>query len=354
MDVTPATTEPLPIASADGDVVDGGPVSPRRRSRFWLRIVIAIVVLAALGVAGRRYYGELSLIKSASPGVIAAIAALYVVGRWPPAILMRAALAALGHRIGRAETFFVLMAQYYVNTLIPRAGIGAVAGYFKFRRGVPVADLGAAQLLPLTLVQYACVGVAALACQAGLAAAGVAKFEPILAAVFTALAVVSFVPLLVPLPAPGLSPDKNKNGGFIGRFLGRLSDACRRLGKNWRLLGWAFVGQAVVLLVRAARVQLSFYAIGHPVNYWTAFVASAAADVMFLVSITPGALGFREGGIVYAARVMGTTGDVALAAAVLDRIVVTGCNLVLGQIGIWRYLGRSTAGVVVGAAGSSR
>ena len=37
------------------------------------------------------------------------------------------------------------MVQYYVNMLIPRAGIGALAGYFRLRRGIPVADLGAAQ-----------------------------------------------------------------------------------------------------------------------------------------------------------------------------------------------------------------
>jgi uncharacterized protein (TIRG00374 family) len=106
----------------------------------------------------------------------------------------------------------------------------------------------------------------------------------------------------------------------------------------------------VVLLLRAARVQLSFKAVGVNVGFWPAFVASAVGDLMFLVSVTPGALGFREGGMVYAARVLGTTGDVALAAAVLDRIVLTGCNLVLGQIGVWRYIGRSPGAVVGGVA----
>jgi uncharacterized protein (TIRG00374 family) len=162
-------------------------------------------------------------------------------------------------------------------------------------------------------------------------------------------------------PLPSLAAAEGAHAPhFLVRFLGRLSDACNRLGRDRRLIARSFAAHAVVLLLRAARVQLSFYAVGAKVGFWQAFVASAAADVMFLVSITPGALGFRETGIVYAARVLGTPGDVALAAAVLDRIVLTGCNLVLGQIGMWRYLGRSTPGAVAvvgaddGTAGSSR
>ena len=265
---------------------------------------------------------------------------------------MRRALVALGHHVGRAETFFVLMVQYYVNMLIPRAGIGALAGYFRLRRGIPVADLGAAQLVLLTLAQFACLGVAALACQGLLAATGAARFDPVLAGVFAGVAVISLVPLFVSLPQSIVGQSEDVLGQFVGRFFSRLSDASRLLGRDRRLVARAFAAHFVVLLLRALRVQLSFYAVGQPVSYGGAFVASAAADVMFLVSITPGALGFREGGMVYAARMMGTTGDVALAAAVLDRIVVSGCNLVIGQIGIWRYLGGRSSPAVPDASGA--
>lgn len=358
----PAPAPDPPVAKVVGlpPVVDYGVVR-RSRARLWGRIALAAVVLAVLVVAGRRYYGELHRLRSANPWVIAAIALLYVAARIPPADLMRAALRSLGHRVGRVETFFVLMVQYYVNMLVPRAGIGAPAGYMKLRHGVPISDLGAAQLLPLTLVQFACLGVAALACQAALAAAGAAGWDPLLAAVFAAVAVLSVIPILVPLPGsneaptPEIAGDGNgegkdngngnvrRAGGMIRRFLARLSYACRRLGRDRVLLARAAAAHGVVLLLRTARVQLSFEAVGHPVGFWQAFVASAAADVMFLVSVTPGALGFREGGMIYAARVLDTTGDAALAAALLDRLVVTGCNVVLGQVGIWRYVGRATA-----------
>jgi uncharacterized protein (TIRG00374 family) len=290
--------------------------------------------------AGRRYFGELDRLRSANPWLVAAMAGLYVIARLPPAALLRRALRALGHHIDRAEAFFVLMVQYYINMLIPRAGIGALAGYFKLRRGVPVADVGAAQVVLLTLAQFACLGVTALACQGFLKLSNATPIDPVLAAVFAAVAIVSVVPLFVHLPESMVAQSEAMLGRFVGRFFARLATASRMLGRDRSLLLRAFAAHLIVLVVRTARVQLSFYAVGQRVSFGAAFVVSAAADVMFLVSVTPGALGFREGGIVYASmRVTGMNPDVALAAAVLDRLVVTGCNLLIGQVGMWRYLG---------------
>jgi uncharacterized protein (TIRG00374 family) len=338
-------------------------VAPRRRGRLLVRVVIALVILAAMIYAGRRYFGELDRLKTANPWLVAAMAGLYVLGRLPPAAILPRALRALGHHIGRAEAFVVLMVQYYVNMLIPRAGIGALAGYFKLRRGVPVADLGAAQLVLLTLAQFACLGVAALFAQALLAASHVAPIDPVLAAVFGGVAVVSLVPLFAHLPESVIGQSEDLLGRFVGKFFARLATASRMLGRDRSLLIRTFAAHLIVLMVRAARVQLSFFAVGQHVSYGAAFIASAAADVMFLVSVTPGALGFREGGIVYASvRVTAMSPEIALAAAVLDRLVVTGCNFVIGQVGMWRYLGGTgdpaAAGSVVGAdvgdVGSSR
>src|SRR5690349_19225306 len=116
MDTTP-TVQSAP--SSPNDAGDAPPALPRQPKRLIVRLVVALVILAALVVAGRRYYGELARLKSASPWLIAAMAALYVAGRLPATWVMRASLRALGHQLGRAETFFVLMVQYYVNMLIP-------------------------------------------------------------------------------------------------------------------------------------------------------------------------------------------------------------------------------------------
>src|SRR5687767_10828172 len=98
-----------PPAGVAADELGVASPPPRARRRLLLRLALAVIILAALAVAGRRYYDELGRLKSASPWIVAAMAVLYVAGRWPAAEVMRASLRSLGHTIGRAETFFVLM-----------------------------------------------------------------------------------------------------------------------------------------------------------------------------------------------------------------------------------------------------
>ena len=96
----PAVAEVVGLPPPIGDPVQVA----RSRARLWVRLAIAAVVLAVLFQAGRSYYGELHRLKAAPAWVILAMAALYVAGRFPPAEMLRAALASLGHReIGRAH-----------------------------------------------------------------------------------------------------------------------------------------------------------------------------------------------------------------------------------------------------------
>jgi uncharacterized protein (TIRG00374 family) len=83
---------------------------------------------------------------------------------------------------------------------------------------------------------------------------------------------------------------------------------------------------------------LCFYAVGQRVSYLGALAASLLADLAFVVSVTPASLGFREGALVYSARIMHTTGDVAMAAAILDRLISTACNVVVGQLGVMQLI----------------
>src|SRR4051812_11447706 len=236
MDTTPPAEQAIATApdTESGVAVVGR--TPGARRRLAIRAAVALLILASLTVAGPRYYGELDRLRSAHLLVCAAMAALFVAGRLPGAGVMRASLRALGHQLGRAEAFFVLMVQYYVNMLIPRAGIGALAGYFKLRRRVPVADLGAAQLVLLTLAQFACLGIAAVVAQGVLATSHVAPIDPVLAAVFAGVAVVSLIPLFVHLPPSVVGQSEDVLGRFVGRFFARLATASRMLGRDRSLL----------------------------------------------------------------------------------------------------------------------
>jgi uncharacterized membrane protein YbhN (UPF0104 family) len=295
-----------------------------------VRAVVAGVVLALLAVAGRRYYDELWRLRDAPPGLVGAIAVLWLASRYPAADVMRVGLRALGYRIGRYEAFMLQMVQSYGNVLVPRAGIGMPALYLKFRHNVGFADIGAVQLLPMTLLQVFTIGLTGLACQAILWRRG--QGDRPLALLLAAVTVACVLPMVVPLPAGKLGH------GRIAAFLARLVGAWQKLGRSPGVLVRSVVTHALMFAVRAWRIQLCFLAVGARVPYWGAFAASLLADLALLIAVTPSALGFREAALVYAARVMGTTGDVAMAAAILDRLVSTACNIVVGQIGVWQFI----------------
>src|SRR5207247_2888944 len=304
---------------------------PRRR--HWLiRAVVAVAILVVLAFFGMRYRSDLWRLREVSPLLVAAIALLWLLTRYLAADVMRIALRALGHRIGRYEAFMLQMVQSYGNTLVPRAGIGAPAVYLKLRHGTPFADLGAVQLLPMTLLQIFTIGVMGLGCQLVLWRFYGLPWERPLTVLFAAVSVGCVAPLLVPLPAA------RAGRGRVTRFLARLVDAWHKLGEFNPLLLRVIATHAVMLVLRAWRIQLCFRAIGQPVHYFGALTASLLADLAFGISVTPAALGFREGAIVYASRVLQTTGDIALAAAVLDRLINTATTVIVGQIGVWQLI----------------
>jgi len=58
-----------------------------------------------------------------------------------------------------------------------------------------------------------------------------------------------------------------------------------------------------------------------------------------LISITPAALGFREGGVLFGAALVGIAPGTALLAAVIDRLVCTAGIIAAGQGVLWWGIG---------------
>ena len=105
-----------------------------------------------------------------------------------------------------------------------------------------------------------------------------------------------------------------------------------------------FVLRGVSLLagmcaLRLLRLQLAFGALGFTPDLAGLVVASLLGDLMCLFAFTPGALGLREAAIVYGAELAGVSPAASLAAAIRDRLVMTGTILVTAQLSAWRLFG---------------
>ncbi len=91
----------------------------------------------------------------------------------------------------------------------------------------------------------------------------------------------------------------------------------------------ALINLATVILT-SARIYAGFLIFGVDIGAVNATVLSVIYVLTSLIPITPSGLGFREAGIVIAARAVGIDDQIALVVSLLDRIVVICIVFVLG------------------------
>ena len=299
------------------------------RRRYWWRLALALTALIVIVLVGRRYAGELDRLQDVDLGWAGAMVVLCLLARLVSGEVLVQTVRSIGYEIGRKEAFYLTMVRTYASLLIPRAGFGAAGIYLKKKCGVAYAEYGAL-LLPVALMQCLVIGLLGMGCLAVLTLHYSQPFQPIIAVAFVASALLGGAALFVHVRVPEHWP------GRIAKFLRRLSAAWRQLSRDKTLL-WRLIGlHLLLMLLRAARLQAGFWSLGISANFIGVLVASLLADLMFFISVTPNALGFRETAIVFGARVSGVSSAVSLVVAVLDRLVVTATVIVVAQVGLWK------------------
>jgi uncharacterized membrane protein YbhN (UPF0104 family) len=296
-----------------------------------VRVAASVLVLIALGAVGLRHAGELDRLLRADPFGVALLAGLVLAVRWTAAEIMRDTLAQVGHPLRRGEIFGLSALSSVPALFVPRAGFGAFGLALRARHGVPLSA-STSLVLPLSVLDLVVVGAGGLALFAWTALAS-RSFDPALAAVFAAtlgaaLAALSLTPRLPLAPAR------------LARFLDALADAWRRLRRNRSYVLRALALLTLITALRVARLGVAYHAIGFSPSIDGLVLASLLGDLMFMLALTPGALGLREAAIVYGARTAGVTPEASLAAALLDRLAMTFVVLLTAQAAAWR-LGRA-------------
>jgi glycosyltransferase 2 family protein len=295
-----------------------------------LRAIASVLVLLAFGAVGFRYRGELDRLLRADPACVAALAALVVAVRWTAAEIMRDTLAQVGHPLRRGDIFGLSALSSVPALFFPRAGFGALGMGLRARHGVPFSA-STALVLPLSVLDLVVVGAGGLALQGWLFLAS-RPYEPALAAVFAATLVAALVALF-------LNPRLPFAPARLARFLDALADAWRRLRGNRPYVLRMLALLTLITALRVARLALAYRAIGFAPSLDGLVLASLLGDLMFMLAITPGALGLREAAIVYGARMAGVTPEASLAAALLDRMAMMLVVLLLAQGAAWRLFG---------------
>jgi ubiquinone/menaquinone biosynthesis C-methylase UbiE/uncharacterized membrane protein YbhN (UPF0104 family) len=113
--------------------------------------------------------------------------------------------------------------------------------------------------------------------------------------------------------------------GAGGRFRQAMTRAVRGVQSifgDHRLLIRLTITNIVRLLAVSGQLYFSFRAVSTPITFAEAVIIGGFATVLGRLSIIPGGLGFREGGVVAAASLVGIDPTVALAASMIDRAAI--------------------------------
>lgn len=292
---------------------------------------LAAVSLALLAWIVRAHLGELERLSEVSPLGVVGIAALFLLGRGLGGVLTRIGLTALGYEVRLSICVMLTLLASYTNLALPRTGIAPGAVYLHVRHGVPYASYLSFAVASL-LIATSLVGTAGLALSSWLDASSSADASPETTLLFAAIAALAGAGVVAPARLFALLPARLRTA------LAAAHDAWLRLARRPAVLAKIVSVQIVTIFVRGLKVKLAFATAGVDVPLAQALMASICADVGMLISITPAALGFREGGLLFGAALIGVAPGAALLAAVVDRLATTAVTLVAGQLVLWRGL----------------
>ncbi len=336
-----------PIQPGDLIADDSG----SRWGRVRLRKIFAWVLLAVIGIVIWRsdidILDALDRMRRANVWMMAGMIGAFIAARWFGGEILRQTLQVLGHHIEKSEAFYITIVRTYAGLLVPKGGYGAASAYLKVKHGVDFAKSGSL-LLPMLLLQCAVIGpmglmTLAVICWRYEVSADVWWAEDAWlpgpftwwAGAFFVTTCLGFSVLLVKTSIP------TKWNGKIVRFARRVGDSWRQISGNRPLILRLMGIHTLLVMLRALRLLLAFYAVVQDVGFLPILAASLLADIAFIVSPTPNGLGTREATILAFFVTLPAVDSVidpdkVASAVILDRVVTTLIVIIFAQVGLVR------------------
>ncbi|MES2876023.1 MAG: lysylphosphatidylglycerol synthase domain-containing protein [Patescibacteria group bacterium] len=266
----------------------------------WVRLVLIVLIVGATLVVFTKYLIDnpdiIGLIFSMHPAAIALLALAYVGTIVANAFVLSASLRMIGKRVGFVENVSLTGYSSVVNFFGPlQSGPGFRAAYLKQRH-----DVSLRKFLYATLVFYGFFAVinGLVILAALLARAPAGRVIPL--AVSTLLIVVS--------------------ASFLAyRFIPKLRDVTKNI-KVTSLHFWAIgIGALALSLCTAAAYFVELLHVDVTITFLQTIVYAAAANLALFVSLTPGAIGFRESFLLLTQQLHQIPTDTVIAASIIDR-----------------------------------
>lgn len=303
-----------------------------RHPRRWLTLGALIIGAYAAGlvVVGARDALDALARADIWPLLGAAGLAACMILIWP--LVHRASTRAVGYQLRYRDALNISLTAWTISHTVP--GGGAVGGAEAVRRLTKVGVPGPAATASVTLTGGLSLTTVALIGAGGVAVGMVTAGLPTAAAIIASIAVVALLAFVVAFLALLRSPALADR--MLDR-LGRTSERLRSKVEGWRgpvqevtdqppttlQLARIIVWCALKWGADLAALALIFQALGAPQRPTVLVVGFGVAQLGAAIPITPGGLGFVEGGMVGAFVTFGVPLSLATTVIVLYRLVAT-------------------------------
>ena len=261
-------------------------------------IIIAIVLLT-FGVFG--YYlsthpDVISTLLSLPPALLFLLTIGYLATIAANAYVLHASLKFIGHRVAYSDNVLLTSYSSIINFFGPlQSGPGARAAYLKTKHGVRLRDFFGTTLLFYGF--FAIINVCILGTSAILRYPSILTIS--LAIVVGVCGAVVFFTL------------RSRSKRF-----GRALQSLKLTDFNFWKIG---IGALGLSIATAGIYFTELHHIAPQISFWQALIYAAAANLSLFVSLTPGAIGFRESFLVISEKLHGIDISTILSANIIDR-----------------------------------
>ena len=299
---------------------------------------IASIVIVGIMVAYVATQDDLlAALGNVSPLQIALLILLAFAGLLAQTEQFRAALTVTDTEMGMVEATGLTAVNTMANYYIPARGGAVVRGVYMNT----VHDMAASAYVVLTVATVAAgLGVAAVA---GLVASIALSFTDAdvgweVFAAFVGVVVLLGAGLVVTLAGGKIFARSER----ISRFVGQLGTVVALWRSKPRAAALLVFWTVVVLVAQSARLFVAFDSVGAPVDVLEMVLIGSLVSVSFVISLTPGNLGIKEGVTVVAAAIVGVETNVALVASLVDRGAALIVTFIVGLIALPFLVKRAT------------
>jgi uncharacterized protein (TIRG00374 family) len=304
-----------------------------RRGRWaWLSLLLLVAAIYGAGIGAAGVRDSLTAIGRAAPIPLlgALLLQALVTATWP--LVHRASLRAVGERVRYRLALNASMSAFTVSHTVPGGGAVGAAVVVERLTGVglsgPVVAASTTLTGPISVTTIAFLGVLGLA---GAVAAGELAAQLLVVGILLLLVLLALLATIVlGLRSPAAGERVIGAVGRINRRLRRRVDGWR---ESWRavtaqevsgrdlgpVFGWSLMKWSADI----GSLALVFVAFGQTPRLTALLVGFGVSQLGAAVPLTPGGLGFVEGGMVAAFVALGVALPVAATVVLTYRVLET-------------------------------